>query len=253
MLFRSNGCSTSGTVSVIQNTSVANVKNAGNQTLASFNSYSRVVNASNVIQVRDTVPVANLTPGSTQLITYPDTWSPTVAGLFRQINITILGGDATPSNDQQTLELWVVNPSLASVTLQWDNNAAGGTGVSWTGGSGGIAQHFIPPYYPCVINQVGCWVMSDADAVGYYLLVYADDGPGGAPGTLLDSIYKAPASFATGSFVATPCTAPITVNSGGFYVAWVMGGTSITLGESTTAPFSHRSYEILGPASNPVN
>jgi hypothetical protein len=234
-------------------TSVANVKNAGNQTLASFNSYSRVVNSGNQIQVRDTVNVTNLAPGATQLITYPDTWSPTVAGLYRQINITIMTGDATPANDQQTLELWVVNPSLSSVSLQWDNNVAGGTGISWSGGSGGIAQHFVPPYYPCTITSVGCWIVSDADAVGYSLMVFADDGINGGPGTLLDSIYKAPGSFATGSFVATNTTTPIAINSGGFYVAWVMGGTSITLGESTTIPLSHQSYEILGAASNPLN
>jgi hypothetical protein len=234
-------------------TSVAGVKNTGNQTLSSFDSWSRVVNAGNITQVRDTLTVATLAPGATTVLTYPDTWTPTVAGTYRQINTTLLTGDLTPSNNVDTLELLVIDPTVASISLQWDNGIATGPGISWLGGGAGIAQHFRPSFYPCNINAIGALVTSDFDAVGFSLQVYAGDGPGGAPLTQLDSIFVQPGSFTPGVYYQTNTTNTLVIDSGGFYVAWMMGGTSITLGEDQSTPHSRRSYEILGPASDPAN
>jgi hypothetical protein len=234
-------------------TSIAQVKNTGNQFLSTFDSYSRVVNASSLIQVRDTVNVTNLVPGQTRLVTYPDTWTPTINGVYRQINTTILPGDATPSNNVDTLELWVVDPTVASISFQWDNGVASGPGISWLGGGAGIAQHYVPPFYPCNINAIGALVTSDLNSVGFSLQVYADDGPGGSPLTQLDSIFVLPGTFTPGVYYQTSTTTTLTINSGGFYVAWMMGGESIVLGEDANTPHSRQSYEILGPASTPAN
>jgi hypothetical protein len=232
-------------------TSVAEVKNVGNQTLPTFNSYSRVVNASNLVQVRDTVTVTNLAPSATQLITYPDVFNPSVAGRYRQINTTIMTGDANTANNVDTLELWVVNPTLASVSLQWDNGTASGSGLSWTGGGGGVAQHFTPPYYPAIMTAVGVLVTDDPDAVGFHMFVFADDGVNGGPGTMLDSFYVSAGAFTPGTYYQTNLVAPLTINTGGFYVAWQMGGPNIVIGEDAGTPHSRQSYEILGPAGNP--
>jgi hypothetical protein len=45
---------------------------------------------------------------------------------------------------------------------------------------------------------------------------------------------------------------PITLNSGGFYVGWMMGGDGITLGQNQLAPISNRTFEVLGNATNPL-
>jgi hypothetical protein len=234
-------------------TSKASVKNTGNQPLASFNSYSRVLNASNVIQVRDTLPVNALAPGASQFLTYPDTWTPAATGVFRQVNQTLLTGDATPSNNTDTCELWVIDEAAPIISLQWDGGISSGASIGWLGGGGGVAQHFTPSFYPAVITAVGALVVSDISAVGFSLQVYADDGIGGAPGTLLDSIFVFPGSFPTGIYYEIPTDSNITISTNGFYVAYMMGGPDIQLGQDASTPHAHQAFEILGPAGNPAN
>ncbi|MEP7169258.1 MAG: hypothetical protein ABI855_07790, partial [Bacteroidota bacterium] len=158
-------------------TSVAEVKNVGNQNLASFNVYSRVVNAANTIQVRDTVASNALTPGQSQLISFPDTWVPTVAGNYRHIAVTLLAGDATPTNNEKDLEVQVLDTTLTDIVLAFDNGTASTNGISWQGGGGGIGMHFTPPFYPCYITKMGAYILDDPNAVGYSMQIYADDGP----------------------------------------------------------------------------
>jgi len=234
-------------------TSTAAVKNTGNQTLPSFNSYSRVVNTANAIQVRDTMTVTGLQPAATLQLTYPDQWSPTIAGTFRQINQTILTGDATPSNNTDTLEIMVIDPTLASITLAWDNGTSSGPGLAWLGGGGGIAQHFVPPFYPATITAMGCLVISDLNLYGFSLQIYDDAGPGGLPTTQLDSIFVTGGDYTQGVYYETPTTSAITINSGGFYVAWMMGGDQVTLAQDMNTPHSNQSWEILGPANAAVD
>jgi hypothetical protein len=126
-------------------------------------------------------------------------------------------------------------------------------GVSWQGGGGGIAQHFVPPYYPCNITAVGATVITDPAGVGYNMQIFADDGPGGTPMTGLDSINVPAGSFTVNTYYQVNTSSAITINSGGFYVAWMMGGDSIVLAEDHTTPHSHQSYEVLGPAGIPGN
>lgn len=240
-------------INVPSYTSIAEVKNTGNQTLASFDSYSRVVNAASIIQVRDTITITNLGPGGAPMLIYPDTWTPTIAGLYRHINTTILAGDATPNNNADTLEIWAIDQTLATISLQWDNGVSSGTSIGWLGGGGGVAQHFVPSFYPVNITAIGSLVVSDISSVGYSLQVYADDGINGAPGTFLDSIFVFPGEFVPGVYYEIPTTTALPINTGGFYVAWMMGGPDIQLGQDASTPHAHQSYEILGPANNPAN
>jgi hypothetical protein len=232
-------------------TSIAEVKNVGNQNLTSFNVYSRVVNAANAIQVRDTVASNTLTPGQSQLINFPDTWVPTVAGNYRHIVVTLLTGDATPSNNQKDLEVQVVDTTLTDIVLSFDNGTASTNGISWQGGGGGIGMHFIPPFYPCYINKMGAYVVDDPNGVGYSLQIYKDDGPNGTPLTELDSVFVTPGTFTIGQYNEVNTSTSIPLTSGGIYVAWMMGGDGVILGEDGIPPFSFQSYEVLGSASNP--
>lgn len=227
------------------------ISNTGNQSLAPFNVNSRVINSTNAVQVQDTVLSNALTPGQSQFIIYPDTWVPTVAGTYRHRNNTLLAGDATPSNNQKELELQVVDTTLLDIPLAWDNGTASTNGISWAGGGGGIGMHFIPPFYPCVITKVGALIAADATNVGFSLQVYDDDGPNGAPLTQLDSVNVPGGTFTPGIYFETNTSQSIQINSGGFYVAWMMGGDGVVLGEDGIPPYSNRCYEVLGLASNP--
>lgn len=232
-------------------TSVVEVRNTGNQPIASFNSYSRVVNAANAIQVRDTIAVTGLAPAASQLVTFPDTWTPTIPGTYRHINSTLLAGDATPSNNDKTLELQAVDTTQLSILLSFDNGVdAGLGGLNWTGGAGGAAMHFVPPFTPCIITKVRMFIVDDPNAVGFYAMILDDTGPNGAPNNVLDSVFVDPASVVIGTWNDVVLTTPILLSSGSFYVGWGMGGDGVTLGQNQSPPVSNRTYEILGQASN---
>ncbi len=231
----------------------AQIRNSGNQALAAFNVNSRVVNSLTQNQVTSTVTTNALSPGDIQDIIFPDIYQPTTAGTFRHINNTQLLGDATPSNNEKQLELQVVDTTQASILLSFDNGTDSGLGgLSWSGGNGGAGMHFIPPFYPSDIMSARVYIVGNVNLVGFYIYVLADDGIDGAPGTLLDSIYVPPVNVVQGTWNVVPMSTPITINSGGFYVAWMMGGDGITIGQNQLAPISNRTYEVLGNASNPL-
>jgi len=231
----------------------AQIRNSGNQPLASFNVNSRVVNALNQNQITSTVATNALNPGDIQDITFPDVYQPVTPGTYRHINNTQLLGDATPSNNEKQLELQVVDTTQASILLSFDNGTDSGLGgLSWSGGNGGAGMHFIPPFHPSDIMSVRVYIVGNVNLVGFYIYVLADDGIDGAPGTLLDSIFVPPVNVVQGAWNVVPMTVPITLNSGGFYVGWMMGGDGITLGQNQLAPISNRTFEVLGNATNPL-
>ncbi|MFN5181775.1 MAG: T9SS type A sorting domain-containing protein [Bacteroidota bacterium] len=251
-----NGNSESAGVFLSKNGSqysmVTEVKNTGNQPLPSFNVWSRVVNASNTVQVQDNSTVLGLTPGQTQSVTMTQKFNPTAAGIFRFLTNTQLSGDATPSNDQKIQEVVVVDTTTASIKLSYDNGVEAGTGGwSWSGGEGGVGVYFVPPFHPFKLTDVLAYIVDDPNAVGYSMLIFDDSGAGSSPGSLLDSIFVPPTAVSPGSFNTTTLTNPITINSGGVYVVWNMTGIGCALGTNRVAPFSNRGFEYISGAWAP--
>lgn len=231
----------------------AQIKNTGNQPLASFNVLSRVVNNLNQNQALDNYASAALAPGVSEDITFVNTFSPTTPGTFRQITSTQLTGDATPSNNIKELELKVVDTTQTSIQLSFDTGIdAGLGGLGWQGGGGGAGVHFIPPFYPCIISQVSAFIAGNANFGGFAMMIVDDDGPNGTPMTVLDSIWVDPVNVIIGAWNLVPVINPLTIDSGGFYVAWMMGADGISIGQNQITPISNRSFEILGQASNPA-
>ncbi len=225
----------------------AGVQNTGNTNLAGFNVSGEVRTATNALQVRDTQAIGALNAGASQTLNFADPFIHNTAGIYKMNCITLLSGDATPTNNQKTLEINVVDTTQSSIELSYDNSVeAGAGGISWSGGDGGIAMHFIPPFYPCQLTQVEEFIVADPNNLGYSMMVYADDGVSGAPLTLLDSVFVTGGSFTLNAFTTTTLTAPHTINSGGFYVLWFMGGDQVAIGQNRVAPFSNRGYEVLG-------
>ncbi|MEO8145980.1 MAG: T9SS type A sorting domain-containing protein, partial [Bacteroidia bacterium] len=223
------------------------IKNVGNTILNPFNVQSDVKSFAGVTIVSNGLTTDTLQPGQTQNVQFTQGFIPVIAGTFRYRTTTNLSGDATPSNNSKTQELVVVDTTTANQWLSFDNGVNSvAAGISWQGGNGGVGMHFIPPYYPCRINSVRCYIVTDPTAVGYSTLIYDDDGLNGAPLTLLDSQFVA--APATGTWVTNILPTPLVVNSGGVYVAWYMGGAGIAMGLNTVAPISNRTYEILGQA-----
>jgi hypothetical protein len=221
------------------------VANTGNQPLAAFNVLSQVRNSANLQIVADTFSAGPLTPGQTQFITQTNTFVAPAAGQYTFRTDTQLPADATPSNNRKDVELEVIDTTLASIELQYEYSNTNASTVSWTGGDGGVAVYMKPSFTPYIITDVKEFVTSDANSVGYHMMVYDDDGLNGAPGTLLDSVYVPPATFTLGAWTTTPLNTPIMKTSGGFYVLWYMGGDGVSLGTQNLPPISNRTYEVL--------
>lgn len=229
----------------------SNVKNAGNQNLAPFNVNSRVLNAAGTTVVTDNLMTGSLAPGQSQNITMGLTFNPNTAGTFRFRNITQLAGDATPSNNTKEQELIVVDTTTSSILLSYASGAVSTTGWSWVGGTGGVGNYFIPPFYPCKVTDMLAFISANANSVGYTMLINDDDGINGYPGTPLDSVSVQPSAVIINGWNTTPLTTPLTITSGGIYVIWKMDGVGITLGTNQVAPFSNRSFEAVAGIYTP--
>lgn len=221
------------------------VKNTGNQSSAAFPVFMRVVNTGNAIQAQDNMQAPAFTPGQQQLLTSANTFNPANTGRFRFITDTQLPGDITPSNNSKVQELVVVDTTVSTMRLSFDDNSNEGVGLSWNGGEGGAAIYFIPPFYPCKLTTTHYFILDNPLLADFTANVYDDDGLTGLAGTLLDSVYVFSSVINAGTWNDIPLETPLTITSGGVYVAWKMQGEGILLGQDQTPPFSNRTFEIL--------
>lgn len=225
----------------------AQVANTGNQSLSPFNVNMSVLNISNAVQVTQTLTTTALTPGQTQNLNASNTFNHTTAGTYKFRTTTQLTGDATPSNNYKTQELVVVDTTVASIPLSYiTNTVPSGVGISWQGGNAGMGIEIVPPFYPCFITELDFYITANANAVGFYSLLYNSFTPGDVPGTLVDSSVVDPVDVVIGGWNPINFTTPIQIDSGTIFLAWMMGGNGITLGTDTLSPISNRTYEILG-------
>ena len=237
---------------------VAEVKNTGNTALNAFNVGANIKNQSNVNQPligggnTTTYTTQALAQNQTEAVTFPKTWRHGTVGAFSFNVSTQLAGDATPTNNQRTCEIRVVDTSTISTRLGFDNGVASGNGIAWAGGSAGIGTEFPLPYFPCLLTHVHVYIASNATpAVGFYIKIYDNQGPNNGPGALLDSIFVDPSSVTTGAFNDIQLSSALTITTSSVYVGWLMGGAGIGIGQNTVAPFSNRMYEIFGSNWSP--
>ncbi|HLG02166.1 MAG TPA: PKD domain-containing protein, partial [Bacteroidia bacterium] len=151
--------------------------------------------------------------------------------------------DDNPANNTNITELDVVDACAPTMQLSY---VAGGSdgGIAWTGGIGdeGVGVYYAPPVFPYDIVSLQFFIDNNLSN-NYTAAIYDDDGPGGTAGTLLyDSLILAPASSA---WSTVTLQTPLTIASGGFYVAWLQGGPQIFIGYEFDQPHSYRNYEII--------
>ena len=75
-----------------------------------------------------------------------------------------------------------------------------------------------------------------------------NDGQSGSAGTVLGSKDVAVEEITPNGWHRVDFDEPVLVEDGSFYTSWMMGGTGISLAVSDIAPYSRRTYEILGNA-----
>jgi len=177
---------------------------------------------------------------------FPTSFSPSVAGNYSFVTtLSGVSNDAVANNDSAVQEVVVIDTALSIYTLGFCGDFPDITGISWVDGHGGVGVYFKPLTYPVKITSVQLYILSNPNFVDCIIKIYDDNGPGGAPGTLLDSVmvYSPAAGWVVQTF-----NFPAVIYSGGFYVGWEMNGLGITMGVDRVAPISHRTYEIIGNA-----
>lgn len=238
--------SDNGAISIITDddfTISANFGNLGNTNLPTYKSVMRVRQGGSTL-FTDTVDVPPLAPTEDTTVFAGSSWTAGAPGTY-EITVTNLFSDDVTFNNFASFELQVLERDTAAQQLKYDGGISG-TSVSWTGGSGSVAQYFVPSYYPITIDQISFYIATTGP--GFAGRILDDDGTNGLPGTELFT--QSITSPAVG-FTNITVDPPITITDGGFYVVWTMEGSGIALGEDLTTPVSNRSFEGFGTAFSP--
>jgi len=226
----------------------ANIKNVGNVTLtANTANTGRLRNLSNTIVYSSTYNIATLAAGQDSFITFtPQAVVNTAGQYFWEVTSTNIS-DINPGNNLRISEIGMVNLLGPTATLTYCTGGANTGSLGWNGGAldDGAAVYQEPPIYPVSIQSLEYFVASNAGN-SMIVAVYDDNGVGGAPGSILFVDTIPSTAILSGAWNVVTLPVPVTISSGGYYVAWFMGGPNIFLGYETNGPISRRSYEILG-------
>jgi hypothetical protein len=221
------------------------VKNWGNVPLDSFNVHGIVKDGSGNQIVIDDFTTDSLDVSESQIVTFTYPLLTGAPGDYKFIATSQLSGDDVQIDDSKKQELVVVDTTQLEIRLSYDNgNTSNITSVNWVGGEGGVGMYFIPPVYPCHVTKLHYYIISNTGS-SMSARIFDDDGISGLPYTLYDSVYVNSADIAVGAWTDVILPNPVTITSGGFYVAWDMQGENIALACSLSDPFSNRSYEVF--------
>ncbi len=174
-------------------------------------------------------------------------WVPTTSGQY-SITTTVTNiDDINPTNNVLVTEIEIIDPAALSSSYKYVNPLEINTGIlSWTNGAGQGGGIYIEPNdYPFVLESIAAYLTGIAD--GCDLEVFADDGIGGLPGTLLHTETLIAGNVTIDAWNTSMLSAPIIITSGGFYISWKDGALgTMQLGTVDGDPISRRSFEFLG-------
>lgn len=229
-------------------TPVANFKNVGNQNITSNLSISYLItNSTGSILNLGFSSLSGLPVNSDTTLTLGAAYSPSSPGQY--IFTTYISGvtnDNTMTNDTNSMLFVVVDTSFATQTLDYSQGVNTAGSIGWSGGNGGSAVYFEPPYYPAKIVSTKFFITTlGTPPVGFYSLLYDDSGRTTINGALIDSAFVPSTAITINSYYTNTLTNNVVINSGGVYLLWLMGGDGINLGTSTGNPPSRNTYEVL--------
>ncbi len=225
----------------------SNIKNSGNTAVSTtINLQSTILNSANTTVFTNTGSLPSLAAGADTVYTFATPWTPTVAGQYTNRTATSNSQDINAANDIVNTELQVVNVCAPNMLISYNTGGPSDGSINWNGGANddGVAVYFEPPVYPYTVSTLQYYISSNVSH-GFIAQVYDDNGPNGAPGTLLFNTTVPSSSVVSANWNTVTLTSTLTLSSGGFYVVWLQSGTTIFIGTETAGPRSHRNYEIL--------
>ncbi len=225
---------------------VSNLKNVGNTNISTSTTYNANIRTTALVSVANSSFILpSIAAGDDTTILFPNMANILVPGEYYFETILSNSQDINAGNNTLNTQINMVDLCNVNMLLGYTHGATPGATINWNGGANddGVAIHVVPPVYPVTITQMDVYVSNNVSD-GLLTKIYADDGPGGTHGTLLYS-----GSIPSGSIISgnwnTHAITPVTINSGGFYVAFYQTGTTIFIGDETVGPFSNNNYEIL--------
>jgi hypothetical protein len=226
-----------------------NVKNLGNTTLAPFPVVTDVLSINNTLQVSNSDSTGTLAPGQDTSFVFTNPWNTTLAGTFKIVStVSGIPNDYNTLNNTKTQEVVVIDTTQTTMTMNYNVNFTNqiGTSVGWNGGAGGVGMFFKPPVYPARVTATKFIITGSPQLpTSFYAKIYDDNGPGGSPGTLLDSVAVQTSSVILNGVTTVNTASNVVIASGGIYVLWDMAGVGSTLAEDLTPPFSLNTYEVF--------
>lgn len=226
----------------------SNIRNVGNTDVTTtINLNGRLLNLSSTAVYTSSNTLPGLVSATDSTVTFLPQANITTAGQYTWEITTSNANDINPGNNVQSSEINMVDLTGPTAQLTYSTGGLPNGNLSWSGGQldDGMGVYQEPPVYPVNINSVEYYVSTSVNT-GYIAAVYDDNGPNGGPGTLLFVDTIPATSVTAGAWNTVPLSTPITITSGGYYIAWFMGGPDISLATETAGPISRRSYEILG-------
>lgn len=233
------------------NTAIAlksNIKNFGNQPLSNFSVTDTIYFGTNALS-NGNASISSLAPGDDTTITFSNNFFSQFLGIYTfSSNVQGITGDLVPVNNRQVQKIISVDVALPQYELNYSDGSPEGVGISWGGGQGGVAIYIEPPVYPVKVENTRFHISANGTTpAGFSAMIFDDNGPNGAPGTLLDSVYVAPSNVVVGQYnVVTPSNPNLLINNGGVYVVWYMDGADIAISRDLSSVASQRTFEILG-------
>jgi hypothetical protein len=224
-----------------------NIKNEGNTPFAGATVIANLSPQFSPPAVSNSATLNNLNAGVDTTFILTNTFQPNSTVLGPHTFLTMLSGatgDMDPTNNTLEQEIVVIDTTQTLINLTYAHSAGGGS-INWSGGNGGIAVYFKPPFYPALIKNTNFYIENNAGLASFDAKIYADDGFNGAAGTLLDSVTVSSVQVIAPGNNMVSCASPDTIFSGGVYVLWYMGAAGIGLGKDVTPPISGQTYEVL--------
>ena len=225
-----------------------NIKNVGNDNVTTTTSITgRIQNLGLGTVYTNTQTLPSLAVGMDTTIDFSPAPNITTPGQYYYETALTNSNDLNPSNNTNTTEINMVDLNGPTATLTYSTGGTNTGSINWSGGAGddGTGTYIEPPIYPATISSVEYFLTGVG---GDYFLahIYDDNGANGGPGTLLFSDSIPATNVTTNAWNTVNVTSTVTINSGGFYIAWFQGGANVAIGTENVGPISQRGYEILG-------
>ncbi|MFI5164008.1 MAG: T9SS type A sorting domain-containing protein, partial [Bacteroidia bacterium] len=221
------------------------IANIGKRNAGSFTINAEVLDTNSNLLYNNTITIPRLIADSDTMVLFSSLYQNNSPGRYIYRTNTLFSHDMNNANNIQDVELVVVDTSLATCTLAYDDNTMENS-LSWKTNTDGAGIYLEPPFYPAVITSLDYFIAKNPSNSGFIASIRAADGVNNSPGTMLfkDTIFGS--SIIANAFHQVPLASPLTINSGGIYIGWAMNGDSISIGTNRNAPLSNRAYEIIG-------